>query len=52
MAARVAAVAAPGEVLISGTVKVLVSTSRIDFVERGSYELKGVPGRTVIFAVG
>ena len=44
IAARVAACAAPGEVLVSGTVKDLVAGSRIDFVDRGEHELKGVPG--------
>ena len=44
IAARVGALARPGEVLVSGTVKDLVVGSRIDFVERGEYELKGVPG--------
>jgi class 3 adenylate cyclase len=51
IAARIAALAGPGEVLVSATVKDLVSGSSIDFVERGQYELKGVPGKTVVFAV-
>jgi class 3 adenylate cyclase len=44
IAARVGAVATPGEVLVSSTVKDLVVGSRIDFVDRGGHELKGVPG--------
>jgi class 3 adenylate cyclase/pimeloyl-ACP methyl ester carboxylesterase len=44
IAARVASLAAAGEVLVSGTVKDLVVGSRIDFVERGEHQLKGVPG--------
>jgi class 3 adenylate cyclase len=44
IAARVAAAAAPGEVLVSGTVKDLVAGSSIDFVERGEAVLRGVPG--------
>jgi class 3 adenylate cyclase/alpha-beta hydrolase superfamily lysophospholipase len=44
IAARIGSLAAPGEVLVSGTVKDLVAGSRIDFVDRGEHELKGVPG--------
>jgi class 3 adenylate cyclase len=44
LAARVASLAAPGEVLVSGTVKDLVAGSRIDSVDRGAHQLKGVPG--------
>src|SRR2546426_11263255 len=42
--ARVAALAGPGEVLVSSTVKDLVAGAGIEFDERGEYELKGVPG--------
>ncbi|MEA2199053.1 MAG: hypothetical protein QOJ25_3104 [Solirubrobacteraceae bacterium] len=49
--ARVAAIAAPGEVLVSGTVKDLVVGSGISFQERGTRELKGVPGEWRLFAV-
>jgi class 3 adenylate cyclase len=44
IAARIGALAAPGEVLVSPTVKDLVVGSRIDFVDRGEHQLKGVPG--------
>jgi class 3 adenylate cyclase len=44
IAARVASLAGPGEVLVSGTVKDLVVGSRIDFGDRGEHQLKGVPG--------
>jgi class 3 adenylate cyclase len=44
IAARIGALAAPGEVLVSSTVKDLVVGSRIDFVDRGEHHLKGVPG--------
>ena len=44
IAARISALAEPGEVLVSGTVKDLVAGSRIDFVDRGEHQLKGVPG--------
>ena len=51
IAARVGALAAPGEVVVSGTVKDLVVGSGIEFTERGEHELKGVPGRWRLFAV-
>ncbi len=49
--ARVAAEAGPGEVVVSGTVKDLVAGSGIGFHERGTVELKGVPGEWRLFAV-
>jgi len=45
------ALAEPGEVLVSSTVKDLVAGSRIGFLERGTHELKGVPGEWRLFAV-
>ena len=44
IAARVAAQAGSGEVLVSGTVKDLVAGSQLSFEDRGSHQLKGVPG--------
>ncbi len=44
IAARVAALAGPSEVLVSSTLNEIVTGSRRTFVERGDYELKGVPG--------
>ena len=49
---RVGALAGPGEVLVSSTVKDLVAGSGIDFEDHGSHELKGVPGEWRLFAVG
>jgi class 3 adenylate cyclase len=49
--ARVASLAGPGEVLVSSTVKDLVAGSGIAFRERGTAELKGVPGEWRLFAV-
>jgi class 3 adenylate cyclase len=49
-AARVAALARPGEVLVSHTVKDLVAGSRIGFESRGTHTLKGVPGEWPLFA--
>jgi class 3 adenylate cyclase len=49
--ARVAATAAPGQVLVSSTVKDLVAGSGIAFEERGEHELKGIPGTWTLHAV-
>ena len=49
--ARVAAHAEPGEVLVSSTVKDLVAGSGLGFQERGSHELKGIPGEWRLYAV-
>jgi class 3 adenylate cyclase len=51
MGARVASLAAPGEVLVSSTVKDLVAGSGIEFEDRGVQELKGVPGDWQLYAV-
>jgi len=48
--ARVASLALPDEVLVTSTVKELVIGSGIDFEDRGSRVLKGVPGRWRLFA--
>jgi class 3 adenylate cyclase len=49
--ARVSAQAGAGEVLVSSTVKDLVTGSGIEFDDRGSHALKGVPGEWRLFAV-
>jgi len=49
--ARVAANAAPGEVLVSNTVKDLVAGSGIGFENRGTHVLKGVPGEWPLYVV-
>jgi class 3 adenylate cyclase len=51
LCARVASKAANSEVLISGTVKDAVAGSKIDFDDRGTYNLKGIPGEWRLFAV-
>jgi class 3 adenylate cyclase len=48
---RVSALAGPGEVLVSSTVKDLVAGSGITFSDRGPHLLKGVPGEWRVFAV-
>jgi class 3 adenylate cyclase len=42
--ARIAALAGPGEVLVSGTARDLVAGSGLEFRDRGHHELKGLPG--------
>jgi class 3 adenylate cyclase len=49
--ARIAALAAPGEVLVSRTVRDLVSGSGLEFLSRGSQSLKGVTEPWEVFAV-
>jgi class 3 adenylate cyclase len=49
-AARVMAQCQSGEVLVSRVVTDLVAGAGLKFSERGSYELKGLPGRWDLFA--
>jgi class 3 adenylate cyclase len=51
IAARVMAQAAPGEILVSSSLRDLVVGSGIGFEDRGSHELKGVPGHWQLLAV-
>jgi class 3 adenylate cyclase len=48
---RVSALAGPGEVLVSSTVKELVAGSGITFADRGMHQLKGVTDEWRLFAV-
>ena len=50
-AARVAAQAAPDEVLVSGTVRDLIAGSGIELEDRGVHKLKGIPGDWPLLAV-
>jgi len=50
--ARIAAAAQPNEILVSRTVRDLVTGSGIPFSERGSHELKGLSEPWQLFAVG
>ncbi|MBI3710379.1 MAG: adenylate/guanylate cyclase domain-containing protein [Proteobacteria bacterium] len=50
VAARVAAKAGPGEVLVSRMVKDLVAGSGIRFKDRGRHVMKGVPGKFALYA--
>jgi class 3 adenylate cyclase len=49
--ARVAAMAGPDEVLVSSTERDLVAGSGLQFVERGTHSLKGVPDDWRLFVV-
>jgi class 3 adenylate cyclase len=51
IAARVAALAGAGEVLVTRTVSELVVGSNLEFEDRGERPLKGVPGRWPLLAV-
>jgi pimeloyl-ACP methyl ester carboxylesterase len=51
LAARVAATAGAGEVLVSRTLVDLVAGSGLSFTDRGEHALKGVPGEWRLFAV-
>jgi class 3 adenylate cyclase len=48
---RVMALAAPGDVLVSGTTHELVADSGLLFEDRGSHELKGVTGARQVWAL-
>jgi class 3 adenylate cyclase len=50
LGARVMALAAPGEVLVSTTTRDLVAGSGLEFEDRGEHELKGIEGRRRIYA--
>ncbi|HEY5170754.1 MAG TPA: adenylate/guanylate cyclase domain-containing protein [Acidimicrobiia bacterium] len=51
IAARVAAAAGAGEVMVSRTVRDLVGGSEMRFVDHGEHELKGVPERWQLFGL-
>ena len=51
IAARVAATAAPGEVIVSRTVRDLVAGSGIEFEDRGTHDLRGVADDWHLYAL-
>jgi len=51
IAARIISLAGPREILASATVRDLTAGSGLDFEDRGSHELKGIPGRWHVVAV-
>jgi class 3 adenylate cyclase len=48
--ARIVALAEPGEILVSQTVRDVTASSHLQFCERGSYDLKGLPGKWDLFS--
>ncbi len=50
-ASRIAALAGPGEVLVSGTTRELLDGSGLRFADRGLHELKGLDGRRQVYAL-
>jgi class 3 adenylate cyclase len=50
-AARVAALAGPGEVLVSSTTHDLLDGSGLGFVSRGDHQLKGLSGARTVYAL-
>ena len=51
IAARLVALGAPGEVLVTSGVRDLIAGAGIELVERGRHTLKGVPGTWTVLAV-
>jgi class 3 adenylate cyclase len=52
IASRIVAMAQPGQVLVSSTVRDLVAGSNIRFRDEGSYHLKGLEESVRLFAAG
>jgi len=50
IAHRISTVSDPGELLVSSTVKDLIAGSGVEFMSRGTHELKGVPDTWNLFA--
>jgi class 3 adenylate cyclase len=50
-AARLAALAGPGEVLVSGTTRDLLDGSNLRLEDRGTHELKGLEGFRQVYAL-
>jgi class 3 adenylate cyclase len=51
LGARITDKAAPGQVLVSRTVRDLVVGSELRFMPRGDYDLKGIPDRWTLYAL-
>lgn len=49
--ARVSALAEPGQILVSSTVKELVLGSDMQFINHGEHDLKGIPGSWHLYAL-
>ncbi len=51
IAARLMGLASPSELVVSSVVRDLSIGSGLEFKDRGSHELKGVPGEWLVYAV-
>ena len=51
VASRIAALASPGEVLVSGTTRELATGSHLRFASRGTHRLKGLADEREVFAL-
>ena len=51
VAARILALAEPGEVLVSGTVRDVLAGTGLEFADRGEHELRGIDGRRTLAAL-
>ena len=51
LASRISALAGPGEIYVSGTIRDLLLGSPVEFDDRGTHDLKGIPGTWEILAV-
>ncbi|HEX5094802.1 MAG TPA: alpha/beta fold hydrolase, partial [Acidimicrobiia bacterium] len=51
IAARLVELGEPGEILVTSTVREIVGGSDVELVARGEHQLKGIPGRSVLYAV-
>jgi len=51
LAARIMALGGPGEILVSSTVRDLLDGTSLAFEDRGTHELKGIPGARTVYAV-
>ena len=51
VASRVQSTAEPGEILVSTAVRDFAAGSGLDFIDRGTHELKGISGTWQLFAV-
>jgi class 3 adenylate cyclase len=50
-AARIMALAASGETLVSGTTRELLDVTGLEFEDRGNHQFKGLPGERAVFAL-
>jgi len=50
-AARIASLAGPGDVFVSGTTHDLLDGSGLELEHRGEHELKGLSGKRAVFAL-